>query len=410
LRVLLASIYPFVFLLLFFTIPFDMYFRALPNILLVVLAVVFPFIIQKKHLRKLTSRSSILWLCFFGALLLAEAISGNIMEDMAILKKIALALALVILYLPIENFKKLYKAIIFSSIAAILFSLVKLFLLLNQGYTFGFLESATIVEAILVDRIYLGFLSVISILASYQLLRKEYHPDNRYYLANITLNVLFILFIVSRIAIITLLLIFILSLFYSKKRGSQLLFAVGGIFLIAVLVFVVNQDLRKKIFYAQDAQKNQGLIANTMAYEPRTVIWDCAWKNVSGTGVSLTGMGFVGTNQKMMDCYENNIANPVKSKWFLKQKYNVHNQFLDTYLGGGILVFLLLMISLGSLFFENRKHFFPTALLLSLFCFAMVENVFHRQIGAYYVGFILLTLLINKHSENEKEVIKGEIP
>ena len=52
------------------------------------------------------------------------------MEDMAILKKIALALALVILYLPIENFKKLYKAIIFSSIAAILFSLVKLFLLL----------------------------------------------------------------------------------------------------------------------------------------------------------------------------------------------------------------------------------------------------------------------------------------
>ena len=147
-----------------------------------------------------------------------------------------------------------------------------------------------------------------------------------------------------------------------------------------------------------------------MAYEPRTVIWDCAWKNVSGTGVSLTGMGFVGTNQKMMDCYENNIANPVKSKWFLKQKYNVHNQFLDTYLASGILVFLLLMISLGSLFFENRKHFFPTALLLSLVCFAMVENVFHRQIGAYYVGFILLTLLINKHSENEKEVIKGEIP
>ena len=40
----------------------------------------------------------------------------------------------------------------------------------------------------------------------------------------------------------------------------------------------------------------------------------------------------------------------------------------------------------------------------------MVENVFHRQIGAYYVGFILLTLLINKHSENEKEVIKGGNP
>lgn len=404
-RILLASIYPYIFLLLFLTIPFDGYVRALPNILLVILAVLFPFVVNKAHFKKLKRISSTVWVIFIVLLALVVTINGNWLEDAAVLKKVGLAGALVLLYLPIDNFKKINKAIIFSSIAAIIFSLIKLFILLNQGQQFTFLESATVIEAILIDRIYLGLLSVLSILASYQLLRSQYHPDNRYYVINIIVNVLFILFIVSRIAIIALLLIFVLSLFHSKKRGPQILFATGSFVLIAVLAFVLNQDLRKKTLYANNIENN-GLAANTIAYEPRTIVWDCAYSIVKEEGLSLLGIGFKETNRRMVKCYESTLTDSTQKQFFVNKKYNVHNQFLDFYLGAGLLVFLLFVTAIVVLFFRNRKSFYPSALLVGFVCFAMVENVFYRQIGAYYVGFILLSLLIKNepHTENKSSL------
>jgi O-antigen ligase len=292
-------------------------------------------------------------------------------------------------------------------LAAILYSLIKLFILLNQGVEFTFLESAAIIEAMLVDRIYLGLLAVLSILVSYQELRTTYHPDNRYYLANIIINVLFILFIVSRIAIITLLIIFILSLFHSRKRGPQILFATGGILLAAVFVFVLNKDFRKKILYSNTSEMHQGLVANTLAFEPRAIIWDCAVKVSKQEDVLLTGIGFSETNEHMMDCYESTIKDEKKKQWFVSQEYNVHNQFFDMYLGAGIGAVFLFVGAILVLFIRNRKSFYPSALLITFVCFSMVENVFHRQIGAYFIGFILLSLLIKNNIETENQLNQG---
>jgi len=400
LRVLFASIYPYIFLLLFVSLPFDNYLRAVPNILLITLGILFPFIVQKKHLQKLKIRPTILWLAFFASVVFVVLISQRWAVDVKVVNKILLSGALVFLYLPVDDFKKINKAIILSALAAIIFSLAKLFVMLNQGESFSFLESATIVEAILMDRVYLGFLSVLSILASYQLLKKEYHPDNQYYLANIVLNVLFILFIVSRIAIIALLVIFTLSLFHNKKRGPQLLFAIGSLLLLAALAFVLNRDLRQQMFYNK-GESNLGLVANTMAYEPRTVIWDCAYRLYENESIGVLGIGFSESHEKMISCYDETITKPKKREWFVAQRYNVHNQFIDLYLGSGTLVVVLFIAGIVVLFIYNRKSFYPSALLLSLVCFAMVENIFHRQIGAYYVGFVLLSLLINN-------VIKAE--
>jgi hypothetical protein len=406
-RVLLASIYPFIFLLLFFTIPFDLYFRALPNLLLIILAVLFPIVVEKKDFIKIKKIAGSVWLLFFAYLMLLVFMTGRWEMDWVVLKKVLLVGSLVILYLPVNNFKKINKAIIFSSLAAIGYSLVKLFILLNQGVEFTFLESATVIEAILVDRIYLGLLAVLSILVSYQELRNYYHPDNRYYLANIIINVLFILFIVSRIAIITLLVIFILSLFHSKKRGPQILFATGGILLAATFAFVLNKDLRKKILYSNNEEQHQGLVANTMAFEPRAIIWDCALKIAKQENILLTGVGFTQTNGSLAKCYNDTIEDEKKKDWFITQKYNVHNQFFDIYLAAGIGAIVLFSLAILVLFIRNRKSFYPSALLATLVCFAMVENVFHRQIGAYYVGFILLSLLIKNNIETENQPNQG---
>lgn len=383
-----------------------MYFRAFPNVLLIILAVLFPIVVTKEDFKKIKRVAGGVWLLFFIYVCCISLVSGRWELDWVVLKKILLVGALAVLYLPINNFKKINKAILFSSLAAIIYSLIKLFILLNKGVAFTFLESAGIIEAMLMDRIYLGLLAVLSILVSYQAMKPSYHPDNRYYLANIVINVLFILFIVSRIAIVTLLVIFILSLFHSKKRGSQLLFATGGILLAATFVFVLNKDLRKKILYVNNTEINQGLVANTMAYEPRAIIWDCALKISEKEGVALNGLGFVKTNENLLECYETSIEDNTKKEWFINQKYNVHNQFLDLYLALGIPALLLFVAALCVLFFRNRKSFYPSALLVTFVCFAMVENVFHRQIGAYYIGFIVLSLLLKNHQEPENPRIE----
>jgi len=56
---------------------------------------------------------------------------------------------------------------------------------------------------------------------------------------------------------------------------------------------------------------------------------------------------------------------------------------------------------------KNREHFFQTAILCTFIAYGLVENIFHRQIGAYYVGLILIIVLSNssyKQIDVPKEV------
>ena len=392
-RVIALSIYPYLCFALFFTLPFDDYFRALPNIMLIALALMFPFVIDKAQLKYILGSAWVWVLAFLGFVVVQSLVLERFDQDFVVIQKMLLAGALSLLLYPVRDNRTLMHGVIYSSVAAVLYSMVQLVIMLNQGATFGFLESAHIIEALLMDRIYLGLLSVLSIIFSYKLLRKEFDPNNGYYLANIILQAVFILFLVSRIAIVVLLLSFILSLWYRQKRGPQLLFFGGSIALIVALAFVLSNDLRKQFFYNNNPEHQEGLLANTMALEPRMVIWDCALDIAQTESVALSGNGFTKTNKDMLDCYESDIDNPIKKAWFLTKKYNVHNQFLDLYLGSGALVMLLFVAGFMVSFLRQRKSLYPTALLMATVIFLMAENMFHRQIGAYYMGLIWALLM-----------------
>jgi hypothetical protein len=56
------------------------------------------------------------------------------------------------------------------------------------------------------------------------------------------------------------------------------------------------------------------------------------------------------------------------------------------------------------LVFKYRHQFFPTALLITIVLFGMVENYFHRQVGAYYFGFIIVMLLINQLDKSSSAI------
>ena len=378
--------------------------RALPNILLIALAVAFPFVVSKNDFKKLKRLPTLLFIGLVVFVLLQALFLGRMQVDSPVLEKINLAIGLVILYVPIQGFEKIKKAIIYSSVAAILFSVVSIIVGVYQGAEFQLLDSGNLIEAMLVDRLYLGLLCVLSIVASYSLLKNTYHPNNGYYVVAIIINVLFILLIVSRIAIIALIVLFILGFFYKRSKGIQLFFVVGTLFLGLALVFILNNDFRKKIFYTPTNTESKGLVANTLEMEPRTIIWNCALSISEIHNEFWKGLGFANTNEELINCYQDSIQDEQKRAWLVAKKYNTHNQFLDIYLATGIVGITLFIGFILFVFLRNKRIFYPTALLSTLMLFLLVENLFHRQIGAYYVGFVLIMLLIKSNETQNQEI------
>ena len=391
-RILLASIYPFAFLLLYLIIPFDEYIRALPNILLGILVVGYPFIVSKSDFKKLVKKPTLLFIAFFLYLVLSSLIYGRIEEDLYILKKILISVGLVLLYIPVRDFEKIDKAIIFSSLAAMVFSIINVFLL-NDISSFEFNNP---IEILLVDRLYLGLLSILSILVSYKSIKPTYHPSNQFYVGNILLNILFVLIIGSRIAIVILLVILIVRQFYGPKKKIRLLITAGAIFIMALVLFFSNSNLVKDYFYKTGISTSNQYNQPPLNLDYRTIIWDCAYKLSISEKVSFFGNGFQATNENLVKCYNESIDDKTTKELFKQRKFNTHNQFVDMYLSTGIVGFILFTGLIMLLFIQYRKQFLPIAFLITLVLFGMTENFFNRQIGAYYVGFVLIILLSNK--------------
>lgn len=397
-KIILSSIYPYAFLVLLMIVPFDEYMRALPNILLIILVLAFPFTVTKADFKKLKNPAVATVLFFVVYLLLNSLFFERLEENFTILKKIFISIGLVILYLPVHDFKKINKAIIFSALAAVLYSLYHIVVLVKNTGTFEFGNSSNPLETLLIDRLYLGLLCVLSILVSYTSMTKRFKAENKYHLANIIINVLFVFLIVSRIAIITLIVLTVLKLFYNKKQKLNTIIVLGLLTITTILAFAFNDNLEKRFFYSTPENTQQSLLEKTMKWEPRTIIWDCTYHIAKEESSFFKGLGFEGAKDKLVGCYSWNIKNESRKEWFLFKKFNSHNQFFDFYLSTGILSALLFILLFIILFFRNRKDFFSTAMLLTIFLFAFVESFFHRQIGAYYFGVILIYLLLNTNN------------
>lgn len=414
-RILLAAIYPYAFLLLYLLIPFDNYVRALPNILLAILVIAFPLVVKRKDFNRLKSLPVAAFFIFVLYLLINSFAAGRLAEDFNIIKKVLLALGLVILYIPVNDEEKINRAIIFSSLAAILFTVYNFVLITHATGSFALGDSPQVVESLLIDRMYLGMLSTFSILISFRSLQTRYHPNNNYHLANILINMAFMVLIVSKISIVALIILLLVRQFYGKRSILKPILAslalgglIGLFFLPAAQGRLHEQenDLSKNesISHSKSTRDAPKFIQNSMTYELRAEVWHCAQRIIKEEGFNLTGVGFEQTNIKLLSCYDSQIADPQKRERFLAKEYNSHSQYLDFYMSAGFLALLLFMIFIIISFWGNRKDFFTTALLILLIIYCSVENVFHRQIGAYYIGFILIALLIGMRPRENKEI------
>ena len=406
-KVLLRAIYPYIYMLLFLTIPFDNYVRALPNILLIALLVLFPFVLNKKDLLKIRKGPAVVFLLFLLYLFLNSLFFERVADDLVVIKKIALAFGLAILYIPVEDSRKIGMAIIFSSLAAIVFSVVKIIIIINISEDIALGYSREVIEALLIDRLYLGLLSILSILVSVRSISKEYHPNNQYHLINIIVNILFVFLMVSKIAIIILAAVFVLRMLYSRYKLAKILaIAVSGI-CVAVLVIAYSNLKQESSALEGEDRMESSFLQNTVTWELRTTVWKCATEIANSEGILLEGLGTERTKESLVTCYDETIEGNWKRNRYVAMEYNAHNQFLDTYLSFGLVALILFVGFLAITFLKNTKHYFSMAILITMIGYLMVENVFHRQIGAYYVGFMLIVLLSSNFINGINEQKEG---
>jgi len=394
-RILLTAIYPYVFILLYLITPFDEYVRALPNILMGILIIAFPFVITKKDFKKLLLKPTLLLAVLIIFFLANSFFQGRFEQDFVFIKKLMIPIGVVFLYLPIRNFKKLNKAIVFSSFLAIMFTLIQFLILVNQNsnVTIAFFQET--VDAILIDRVYVGLLCLLSILISYKFLTKNYHPDNKYYLASIIINALYLLLIMSKTALVILFIIIVLRQFYGEHKKTRRI--ITGIVLVTLILisFLKYQSIYKGFIQSNKDISEITYYQSTLPLGYRTQVWECVSKIYNKDSNVLFGIGFKETNNRLVSCYENEIEDVKTKQNFISKRFNTHNQYLDFYISSGLISLVLFLGIILYLFFKNYKRFHPTALLITIILFGLVENFFHRQIGAYYFGFILVILFIN---------------
>jgi O-antigen ligase len=372
-------------------IPFDEYIRALPNILLGIIVVAFPFIVTKNDFKKLGKAPVLLLLTFFGFLVLSSFFLGRLEEDFYVLKKLLIAVGLVILYTPVADFEKIDKAIIFSSLAAMIFSIVNVFLL-NDISSFEFKNP---IDILLIDRLYLGLLSVLSVLVSYKALKPGFHPNNQFYVGNIVLNIIFVFIMGSRVAVVILLSVIILRQFYGPKKKLRLLITTGAIAIVSVVTIASSNSFIKDYFLETEIIGDARFDKKPLHWDFKILVWDCGCDLAAAEWNNLVGSGFKNTNLKLAACYHERIKDDKTKAWFASQHPNTHNQFLDFYLSSGLVGLLFFVGILLFLFRQHRNQFFPVASLITIVLFGFTENFAHRQIGAYFFGFVLIVLLSN---------------
>lgn len=385
---------------LIYTLILSLFFsKAIPNIILAILSVWSIVDYKKNNIlkTKATFSSSIILLVLLIFLTLKSIIFNTISYDIKVYKGLFLLFWLSFVFKRITDFKTLKIVFLWGINAAILSSVFLISLFYLKNHTLPFSNTAEVNELLILERPYIGFIAVLGLLLTLEMAIFSIKFKLLWGI-NAILLFLFIVLISARISIITLLVLSVIYLFFYAKIS----WVKKGIFLISLIVFfglivLTNKNISERFFVKSNLEESLKAASD---YEPRIVIWNCAYSMTQKTDYNLL-IGFKGYKEifnNFLDCYANTIENLSKKEYFLTEKFNSHNQFIDFYLVGGFIGFGLFVAFFIKLFIEVRSNFFQTAIVVSFLLFFCVENIFYRQFGCYLVGIFILIL---SHINNE---------
>lgn len=387
------KIYQNLFILFSFSIPIQGRIHILPTIIGAILLILLPFTVKKKDLFKL---KNIIFLLYFILILWIVIITilTKRYEDIKIIKKMIIPLLIFIISLPKLKVKSSIIGFVLGSVITFIISIINIIVYAKEKTTFQFANGEEINNILYTERPYLGYISVMSFCL---LMYLKHFAKNTFQIVLIYIlsaGIFLFLFVISaRLSIITVFLIIIYLILIGKILYK---YKIGlFVFLIAIAIgaFFTNNNLKERFFINKyDDLKFSGFIKE----EPRTYIWNCVFEYLGENPITFKGIGFYNIEKYMTLCFSssNKFINNGQREWFVKNHYNTHNQFLDFYLGGGIIAFVLFLSLFLILIFKLYKNKFSISLIFSLGLFCLFENMLHRQEGGYLFGITLILTLI----------------
>ena len=194
----LLLLYKILFILLCCSIPYFKIASTVPNIFLIGLIALFPFVVKKEDFRKFREMPFYIFGGLVVFLIVNMLFFQEVKLELKIIQKIASVVALILFSIPLNNLTWLKKGIVGSVGLCVFISLIKIGGYIIETNSFEFAEGSIISDLLLVDRLYFGFFCIISILSSLSLFQEKI-IEKKWLLINITINVLFVLLISSRI-------------------------------------------------------------------------------------------------------------------------------------------------------------------------------------------------------------------
>ncbi|HUH51123.1 MAG TPA: O-antigen ligase family protein [Flavobacterium sp.] len=396
------KIYNYLFVLLCFIIPISGLAKAVPNILIIALVVLFPFHSLRNSIKSI--KKELLFLLAFILIIALNTLLFQRFEDMSIISRLVFIPLFIALAIPVKNFKACLSSFVIGSFFILLMSSIQIGLISLESKV-ELVNGAKIAEFLMGERPYLGFIYLISVCFSVYLGVNSNHKYLRtLYIGLAVLFAAFIFIMAARIAALSVVLGLALSLFYFLRKIKNKAMLLIGISVFGLLMYGLSGNMIKRFYVGNE-------YVNVITADPRYYIWGCATQmSVENTSDLLFGKGYYGVEDELVLCYTTKVdfLDAEQQQWFIDSRFNTHNQFFDIFLSQGILATLLFCFFFLYLAFISRKNFFMLSLVLFLFLFFMVENVLTRQLGCMLVGFVLCFIL--RQQANRKKIESAQKP
>ena len=399
-KVTLDNIYTVLFSVLCFSLAFiGDRFYAIPNGINISLVLIFPFLVNKQKFINHIVKKPIVWFAIFLSFVLVKSVLlGHFLEDISVIKKLSQVLLLLILSCGIKpkSTDTLKSGIVLGTFIAVIYSLIKIGIIVIQTTTFDFAKGPIINETLPVQRLYLGLLCTISLIL---VIEKFFKNRQKLNLFLAVLFTLFVFLIAARIAIISVLIVIIYYVFIMIKAKYKYIVLLLIISTTSMVV-LLNNNLSKRILHLDDTFR-ESYVDKIAMHEPRFLIWKYSYEALQSTNLFL-GNGFNRTEEKLVSSYKK-IPQLKKSAWFINKRFNTHNQYLDIALSQGFIGLSLFLIFLFQLFVIAKKSHSDFLLLLSALIYMLVYNNFHRVIGVYIFSLIFIFILEKSNYQKLKK-------
>ena len=285
--------------------------------------------------------------------------------------------------------EQLKSGIIFGSLFAVTYSLIKITSIIIETGSFNFSNGPIISDTLPLQRLYLGLLCVISLIL---VMDRFFKMNKKVFLFLAIIFGSFVFLISARIAIITtviVLLYYVQLKMYKKYKLLTLL----SLALFTFLFFLKSPNLSKRILDTE-YKTNSSIFERILTQEPRYLIWKYSY-SVLNKNQLLFGHGFKGVKIQLLKKYEE-IDDLNKRNWFIQEQFNSHNQYLDILLTQGIIGLALFLIFLYYLYKESLFSDTNFLLFLTLAIFLTIYNNFYRVIGVFIFAIIFCIIVRSK--------------